>query len=172
MKNNKILEKTTKHINNLQITDKEKKQYLSILNQALEITDKEKQLSYLYDEMCDYLDNEFKQKNLCGFCGKLCKRRQDLINRGVKKETYDNGCCYSYSKKENCKYLGVNGCTIKCLGCKLFTCFYLRKTEKARYKIDTIPFAKYFFNARQKFYMENTFFTEKEIIIKEILKRG
>lgn len=172
MKDVQILNKTTKHINKLDITDQEKKEYLTILKKALDITDKEMRVNYLYDEMCTYLDNEFRKKDLCGFCDKLCKRRRNLIERGIKKETYDNGCCYSYSKGENCKYLGDKGCTIKCLGCKLFTCFYLRKTEKARYKVDSIPFVKYFFNARQKFYMENTFFTEKDTIVKEVLKRG
>ncbi len=172
MKDNKILKKTEAHINGLSLTDDEKQKYLYILNKALEMTDKNIRISYLYDEMCNFLDDEFRKKDLCGFCNNLCKRRKNLIDRGIKKENYANGCCYSYSKKENCKYLGEAGCTIKCLGCKLFTCFYLRKTEKVKYKIDSIPFAKYFFNARQKFYMENTFFTKKDIILKEVLKRG
>lgn len=172
MKDNKILRKTTRYINNLHISGLEKQIYLKIVEKALEISDKEMRINYLYDEMCLFLDNEFKKRNLCGFCNKLCKRRKKLIEKGIYKETYDNGCCYSYLKKETCKFLGENGCTIKCLGCKIFTCLYLKKEEKTSYRVNSIPFAKYFFNIKQKFYIENTYFTKKDIMIREILKRG
>lgn len=59
-----------------------------IINRILEIEDLKKRYSYLYGLICEYLDREFQEKNICGFdCG-LCKRRKDMMERKIIKDTY------------------------------------------------------------------------------------
>lgn len=166
----KIYVKTKTYLekrNDSQIEDK-----MKIVEKLLSISSKEERYSYLYDLICDYLDNEFKNKNICGFnCG-ICKRRQDMMNKNIKKDIYENGCCYSYKQGSTCEHLipGV-GCNIKNIACKTYTCFYLRK-RGYRYKLKDIYLARYFLNHRQRFYIENTYFVDKDIVMKGILKRG
>lgn len=170
VENQIIYDKTRKYLEKKhddEIADK-----MKVIDNVLSISSKEERYSYLYDLICDYLDNEFRSINICGFnCG-ICKKRQNMINRDIKKETYDNGCCYGYKSGKNCEYLipGV-GCSIKNIACKLYTCFYLRK-RGYRYKLKDIYLARYFFNHRQRFYIENTYFVDKDIVMKGILKRG
>ncbi|MDD6223563.1 MAG: hypothetical protein PUB18_00995 [bacterium] len=145
---------------------------MKVVEKVLAISDKKKRYDYLYDLICDYLDQEFRSRNICGFhCG-ICRRRQDMIERNIKKDTYQDGCCYRYSKNESCQYLipGV-GCSIKNIACKTFTCFYLRK-RGYRFQLHHIYLARYFFNVRQKFFMENTYFVDKNVMMKGILRRG
>ena len=168
-KDKKIYDKTKKHLE--KINEKEIDKKMKIVEKALDIKDIEKRYNYLYDLICDYLDEEFKEKNICEFCDGICKRRRNMIERNIKKDTYENGCCYSYYKKESCKHLiPGKGCQIKNIGCKIFTCYYLRRNGH-RYKLNDIYLARYFFNTRQKLYMEYTFFVDKDEIIKEVIKR-
>lgn len=166
----RIYNKTKKFLEKRNIPNKEEK--LKIIDSVLAIQDKEKRFSYLYDLIFDYLDNEFIARNICDFnCG-ICKRRQYMIDKGIIKENYLNGCCYSYKENKTCKYLGKDGkCQIKNIACKLFTCYYLRKKGYI-YRINDIYLARYFFNIRQKFYIQYTHFVPKEEIIKGIMKRG
>ena len=168
-KDENIYNKTKKYLE--EINDKDINSKMKIVDSILEIEDKEKRVNYIYDLLCDYLDKEFKDKNICDFnCG-ICKKRQEMIRQGVKKSTYVNGCCYSYLKNSNCKYLDNGTCTTRNLGCKLFTCDYLiRKGYK--YKLKDIYLSKYFFNFRQKLYIENSTRISKEEVIKGIMKRG
>lgn len=169
-KDKKIYDKTKKYLKKIRDSKIDKK--MKIIEDILEIKDKEKRYSYLYDLICDYLDNEFRSKNICGFdCG-LCNRRRDMIEKNIKKDTYENGCCHGYKENKDCKYLEPGkGCKIKNIACKTYTCFYLRK-RGYRYQLKNIYFARYFFNCRQKFYMENTFFVDKPVVMKGIMKRG
>lgn len=169
-KDSKIYFKTWKYLEKKKDSEIDKK--LEVVKKVLDITDKEKRYSYLYDLICDYLDNEFKSKNICDFnCG-ICKRRKNMIDRNIKKQLYENGCCYSYKSGKVCKYLVPGkGCSIKNIACKIFTCFYLRK-QGYRYRLNDIYLARYFFNRRQKFYIKNTFFEDKDTIMEGILRRG
>ena len=169
-KDEKIYLKTKSYLE--KNNDKEIESKMKIIDSILDIENKEERLSYLYDLICDYLDKEFSVNNICDFnCG-ICKRRQAMIDAGIKKNTYQNGCCYSYMKERDCKYLSSDGkCQIKNIGCKLFTCHYLKK-QGYKYKLNDIYLAKYFFNLRQKLYIENTIRVPKEEIIKGILERG
>ncbi len=168
-KDEKIYQKTKRYLEKKQVDHIQEK--MKIIERILEKEDIEERYSYLYDLICDYLDREFREKNICGFdCG-ICKRRKDMIERKVLKDTYENGCCHGYLKGKTCQYLEPGkGCKIKNIGCKTFTCFYLRK-QGYRYHVKDIYFARYFFNPRQLFYMENTFFVDKPIILEGIMKR-
>ena len=163
----KIYQKTKTYLE--KIKDSQIEEKVKIIDKVLDISDKEERYSYLYDLICGYLDNEFNKKNICGFnCG-ICKNRQDLIDRNIKKDTYENGCCYFYAKGKLCDNLDSNGrCKVKNIGCKLFTCSYLKK-RGYKYRLNDIYLARYFFNYRQK---EDTLFVDKDVIINGILRRG
>lgn len=70
-------------------------------------------LSIKYDRLYEKADRLFKKHNPCQFIDGLCIKNRK--NGGV-----SNGCCH-----ESCDHLGPRGCTIKSLGCKLFTCDYI-----------------------------------------------
>ena len=167
----RILKKTVNKINNdKNITQEKKDKRIKIVKNILREKNIEKRYSKLYDMICDYLDNEFINKNVCGFKNNLCSRRQYMIDRGIKKDTYLNGCCHSYREGKDCEHLKNGRCSIKNIACKIFTCPYLRLKGK-NYSINKIYFARYFFNSRQKFYMENTYFVDKDVVLKGILER-
>ena len=166
----KIYKKTKKFLeekNDPNILEK-----LKIIEEVLNIKNKEERLYYLYDLICNYLDKEFKDNNICEFKCDICIRGRDAIDRKIKKETYKNGCCYNDMSKHNCMYLEEDGtCKTKNIGCKLFTCHYLKK-KGYKYRLNDIYLAKYFFNLRQKLYIESAFRLSKEEVIKGILERG
>lgn len=166
----KIYEKTKKFLEKKKEENIEEK--MKIIDQVLEKKEGEERYSFLYDLICDYLDEEFRKKNICGFKNNLCKRRCDMMERNIKKDTYENGCCHSYFHGRDCEHLKPPyGCQIKNIGCKTFTCFYLRK-QGYHYTLNKIYLSRYFFNRRQKFYIENTFFVDKPVIMEGILKRA
>ena len=167
----KIFKKTKRLIDNDKtLTKKEKEKRIKLIEELLNEKNIEKRYSKLYDMICDYLDNEFINKNVCGFKNNLCSRRQYMIEKGIKKDTYLNGCCHSYKEGKDCEHLKNGRCSIKNIACKTFTCPYLKLKGK-NYSINKIYFAKYFFNFRQKFYMQNTYFVDKDIVLKGILER-
>ena len=171
MKNDKkILSKSIKMINSQNIAESEKEKRIEEVNEVLKERDIEKRYSLIYDKICDYLDDEFRSNNVCGFKDNLCSKRRNMIAKGIKKDTYENGCCHGYRDGKDCQHLKNGRCQIKNIACKLFTCPYLRKRGK-KFSINKIYFARYFYNARQKFYMENTFFVDKDVVMKGILER-
>ena len=134
--------------------------------------DKYKIYSKAYDLACDYLDSYFYGKNLCDFCNNRCGYKKDY--------NIEVGCCRHFEKHRqfgmllgeklvNCEYLGSdNHCTIKCLGCKLYTCSYLdgkgiRLKQKDIFPIDSI------FNWRQKIYIKSVVYRPKEYIMKRLM---
>ncbi len=168
-KDQSIYNKTKRYLEKMNEAGIEEK--MKVIDQILEKEDGEERYSYLYDILCDYLDQEFRDKNICGFSNNICKKRCHMIENGKKKDTYDNGCCYSYLHKRDCEHLNVPyGCKIKNLGCKTFTCSYLKK-QGIDYRLNRIYLSRYFFNSRQKFYIENIFFVDKDVIMEGIMKR-
>lgn len=58
---------------------------------CLFIFDKKQQYEYIYDTVCEYLDNQFCKGNICDF-----KNDQCIANRENKTAHKDMGCCYSF----------------------------------------------------------------------------
>lgn len=167
----RILKKSISKINNDKfINEDEKETRIKIVKEILKEKDTKQRYSKLYDMICDYLDHEFICKNVCGFNNGICSKRQYMIDRGIKKDSYENGCCHGYKEKKTCEHLKNGRCSIKNIACKIFTCPFL-KLKGINYSINKIYFARYFFNFRQKFYMQNTYFVDKDIILEGILKR-
>jgi hypothetical protein len=125
-----------------------------------------------YDIACDYLDNQFYGKNLCDFCNNKCGYK--------KKYNIEVGCCRHYEKHKQlglmlgeklvkCEYLANDGhCTIKCMGCKLFTCSYL-ENKGIKFKIKDILALDSIFNIPQKIILKSIVYTPKEEIINKIM---
>ena len=130
----------------------------------LNIKDLYQRYLYIYDSVYNFLENEFRKKNYCGFKNNICNAQRDRkeCNSSI------NGCCYG-KNRGLCKYFVENKCIIQCLPCKLFTCKYLRK-QKIKYKPNDFPLIKYFLNIRQKKILETTFFCDKDIIINLLIK--
>ena len=70
----KIIKQTKKLINEDKIKfnfveeiDKDLKDNLINIEKAINIKDLEKRYSFIYDTVCDYLDNKYFGENLCGF---------------------------------------------------------------------------------------------------------
>lgn len=77
-----------------------------------------------YDKLYDDADAIFNELNPCQFRktedGKVVCAGSKSIEKYVGK---DQTCCHG------CKHLGPNGCTVKSLGCKLWTCDHLTEAR-------------------------------------------
>ena len=73
-------------------------------------------LSLLYDTLYNEADKVFKEYNPC-----------EINSDGICK--HNRKCCNGKKTGVICKYLGDNGCTIRCLSCKLWTCKTLNKSN-------------------------------------------
>lgn len=138
--------------------------------QVLLIDNKNDMYSYIYDKACDQFDAIFRKNNYCDFknCSCSCQRNARVSHDKM-------GCCYEfyYRKFDNmpvytdeCSHLTPTGCDTKCLGCKIFTCRYLKKIG-IKFKSDDNFLLRTFLNRKQKDYTDNTYFKTKEEILNE-----
>ena len=139
---------------------------------AIFTSSKKEKYEVIYDYVCEYLDNEFKNKKLCDFNNNICAASRE----GLTKNKF-NGCCYSFEygtggiiiNYKPCKYLINGNCTAKCISCKLHTCFYL-KTKNIYFKTNKILLLKSFFSQKQHLILKNNFFKSKDEIINKLCK--
>lgn len=157
--NDKLYEKKDESI-------KEYDKYLEVI-ETFNIKDKRKRLSYIYDNLCTYFDNDMKKNNYCEFCDGTC-----IANRLKKSVHKDNGCCYKRGKL--CEYLTDKGCTNPNPTCKIFMCSYLNKVKKVpNYDTRKILITSCFLNLKgHNFFKTNYFITKSEFIEKYINKVG
>lgn len=125
--------------------------------------------NYIYDTVCNYLDNYFYGKNLCDFKNNKCGEKINTSST--------TGCCHHYknkwfgplSKLVLCEHLKEDyTCDAKCISCKLFTCDYLEK-KGIKFRIKDILLLNVFFNPIQKYFIKYMVFTPKEKIIKRLM---
>lgn len=128
----------------------------------------EERINFIYDYMCDYLDLEFSNFNLCDFKDNKCVSRRDLECSGCKNPvTY--GCCYT--KGRVCPNLINSHCTIKSLPCKFFTCRYLEK-RGIKYRPWDYLIIRLFLSFRQMTVLDQALYTSKDMIMNKLLKRN
>lgn len=131
--------------------------------------------SFIYDKVCQYLDNQFSKNNFCDFKNDKC-----IANRKGKAAHSTMGCCYSFeycsffSPKfiqniQLCKHLGNKTCNTSCITCKLFTCEYL-KEKGVKFDTHKILLLRCFFNNKQHHILKTNFFKTKEEILENLLK--
>ncbi len=130
-----------------------------------------KRYEVVYDYICDELDKKFMNNDICKFEGNRC-----IANRKYYNKDKIMGCCYSFkynglqfSDIKLCEHQKDHRCNVKCLGCKLFTCKYL-KDHGIRFTLNNMPIALAFFNKKQREILRTTFFVTKEEILNKVIK--
>ena len=130
---------------------------------AINIKDKYKRYDYIYDTVCNYLDERIKT-NYCEFKDDVCLKYR------IKNPNHKNGCCECKGRGK-CKYLIDSVCTMKsCMACKLFTCHTLKK-KGINQNINDFALTKYFFNNKEKDILQFSYWTPKEIVMEKLIKR-
>ena len=163
-------QKIVAYIINFDENNKKQKEFISAID-AIFYNTKNERYNYIYDTVCNYLDNNFYGKNLCDFQNDKCGEKRNT--------SCTNGCCHHFkhkalgplSKLVLCEYLNKENytCDAKCLPCKLFTCDYLRR-KGIKFKIKDILLLDVFFNSIQKYFIKYMVFTPKEKIIKTLIR--
>lgn len=154
--------------------DENNKNHIEFISaiKAILYDNKFQRYNYIYDTVCDYLDNFFYGKNLCDFKENQCGEKRGTTSR--------IGCCHHFkvkwlgpfTKLVPCEHLREDyTCGAKCIGCKLFTCDYLEK-KGVKFRIKDILLLDTFFNPVQKYFIKFMVFTPKEKIIKRLMRTG
>lgn len=130
------------------------------------LSDTEMKYDYIYENVCNYLDNKFICDNICEFKENKCIAKRDY--------NLTCGCCRHYkslfsNKLIQCEYLVNNRCTTKCISCKLYTCDFLIKYKGIRFRINDIFLLKHFFNPIQKLIIFSSFFKTREYIMRKLI---
>ena len=131
---------------------------------AINIKDKSKKYSFIYDTVCDYIDKKYLECNYCDFKDDVC-----VFFRNHPKIMHKDGCCYSDARGGLCENLKNHRCQIKSISCKLYSCEYLRN-KKVYFKIKDIPLLKYFFNLKQKYILKYSFFKPKSYVMYKLME--
>lgn len=131
------------------------------------------ELSALYDRIYDIADRLFKKYNPCNIHTKNNKTR--CMNKLYK---HNYLCCCMWSNE--CKH-SKNGCTIKCLACKLFMCsriFYVydkngiqKINKKYKHFVNKITRLKRIVNRHGLSNMDY-FLTKKTVLKRTMRQRG
>ena len=132
-------------------TNSNDEQDIIIIN-ALNIKNRKKRITYIYDSTCEYIDNYYKNKNICGF-----KNCQCYIQRNT---NLKDGCC------RNCLYKSDIGCTTTNLACKLFNCSEVYKRRKV-IKYNDLKTLK-ILSLRQRFIVKSDYFSTREDVLKDL----
>lgn len=146
------------------------KDFLKILEAMLQ-EEIFKEYEIIYDYICEELDKKFADNSICQFVDNRC-----IVNRKHYNKDKIMGCCYSFkyngwkfSDVKLCEHQKDQKCNVKCLGCKLFTCDYLRK-RGIRFTLEKMPVALAFFSKKQREILRTTFFVSKEEVINKVMK--
>lgn len=137
--------------------DDKLKRLIEIVN-AVNIRNKMERYSYIYDKVCDYLDEEWTKNNYCDFKDNIC-----ICSRTIGDKCHKDGCCSS-DIKGACKYLVNKKCSIKSMSCKLHSCRYLKRNN-IRFHLNNIPLTKYFLNDIQRMFLRYNYFKTKEEVL-------
>lgn len=125
-----------------------------IIVKALNIKNRKKRITYLYDATCEYIDNFYNNENICSF-----KNCQCYVQR-EKNNNLKYGCC------RKCLYKNDNGCTTKNLACKLFNCseVYCRRKIITYKDLKTLKLL----SLRQRLIVKSDFFSLREDVLKDL----
>lgn len=142
---------------------------LTVLLKAILSETLKERYSIVYDYICEDLDKKFADNSICQFENDRC-----IANRKHKDPEKIMGCCYAFkyngiqfSDIRLCEHMKDRKCDVKCLGCKLFTCEYLRK-HGIWFKLKEMSIAKACFSKKQLEILRTTFFVDKEEVINKL----
>lgn len=131
---------------------------------------KKEKYNYLYDSICDYLDDIVVKNNVCGFENDKCIAKKNT--------NCTMGCCHHFKNRyfgllyekelHLCEYQKDKRCTAKCITCKMYMCDTLRK-KGYKFTTQNVLLIKRYFNPIQKLVIITSFFTPKEKIMKRLM---
>lgn len=121
---------------------------------GLNIKNRYKRITYVYDTACSIIDSNTKGLNVCGFKNNKCYIQQKQNNGKC------NGCC------RLCKYQNSNGCSTKNLACKLFNCSEVKKRYKTvEYKdLDILKLL----SLKNRLIVKSDYFSTREEVLKDL----
>lgn len=121
---------------------------------ALNIKNKKERILFIYDTVCDLLNNQNKNLNICGFKNNKCLVQQKLKNNKC------NGCC------RLCRFQSENGCTTQNLTCKLFNCSEVKKRHNVlEYKdINILKLLSF----KNRIIIKHDYFSLREDVLKDL----
>lgn len=121
---------------------------------GLNIKNRRKRITYVYNTACNIIDNNTKGLNICGFKKNKCYIQQ------IKNNGKCNGCC------RLCKYQNSNGCPTKNLACKLFNCSEVKKRYKTiEYKdLDILRLL----SLKNRLIVKSDYFSTREDVLKDL----
>ena len=143
----------------------------------LQIDTAKEQQNKAYDLCCDQLDQLFMKNNYCEFHhDNTC-----IANRKRCLPHSEMGCCYSFKYTGNlttkmvknvqlCKHQQNKTCNTKNLGCKLFTCRYL-KEKGILFDSSQLLLLQCFFSKKEIKILTSNFFKSKEELFQKIRKK-
>lgn len=121
---------------------------------GLNIKNRGKRITYVYDTTCNIIDSNTKGLNICGFKNNKCYIQQKQNNGKC------NGCC------RLCKYQNSNGCPTKNLACKLFNCSEVKKRYKTiEYK--DLAILK-LLSLKNRLIVKSDYFSTREEVLKDL----
>lgn len=121
---------------------------------GLNIKNRCKRITYVYDTACNIIDSNTKGLNICGFKNNKCYIQQKQNNGKC------NGCC------RLCKYQTSNGCPTKNLACKLFNCSEVKKRYKTiEYK--DLAILK-LLSLKNRLIVKSDYFSTREEVLKDL----
>lgn len=142
---------------------------------AIFIENKDEKYEYIYNSICDQLDEKWNVNNPCDFKCDIC-----IFERESFKTPRKNGCCYSFwYSRIPLKIEGIHQCDFfdqekhcsnKNISCKLFVCPYLKRKRNFYINTKEIMMINIFFNIYQKFVIKYNYFESKEELIKKLKK--
>lgn len=127
---------------------------IDIIVNGLNIKNRKKRITYVYDKACELIDASVKGINICGFKNNKCYVQRKLNNGKC------NGCC------RNCVYQNKTGCPTKNLACKLFNC----SEVTSRYKTvtyDDLTILK-LLSIKNRFIVKSDYFSTREDVLKDL----
>lgn len=121
---------------------------------GLNIKNRYKRITYVYDTACSIIDSNTKGLNVCEFKNNKCYIQQKQNNGKC------NGCC------RLCKYQNSNGCSTKNLACKLFNCSEVKKRYKTvEYKdLDILKLL----SLKNRLIVKSDYFSTREEVLKDL----
>ncbi len=124
---------------------------LQDLSKALNIKNRRKRITYIYDRACDIIDS-YNEKN--GIC---CRYNDQGICEDPKHQTRKNGCCC------HCYLQSSSGCPDRNLSCKFYFCDHICKKFKPL-TMEDIDLLKMFTVSQREIIKNNVFVTRKTYI--------
>lgn len=138
--------------------EEEIKKAIKIIN----ISDNNLKYEAIYDEVYNYLSQDFVSNKYCDFKKNRCVSQRHLT---VYSFYPKNGCCFRDIK--TCHNLKNSNCLIECLPCRLYSCPYLSKRGITYYASEFV-LLKAFLSKEQRHPLVFDFFKPKEKILEKI----